>query len=172
MKNPTEQLFRCQTNLYALTFIVLADLSEPQRERLTSTLTLRGYTVQMYTFEVVREVFLELFCMPKSSLDNPSLRTGGGQRAFCILDQGEVAGEYGYWAEDDETGEEGFLPEMEDVFWTFQDDNWTWSPSYFQGRKIRRGKGKGKGKGRKGRTQFTPFRKGKTGKGKTSTQTK
>ena len=87
--------------------------------------------------------------MPKSSLENPSLRTGGGQRAFCILDQGEVAGEYGYWAEDDETGEEGFLPEMEDVFWTFQDDNWTWSPSYFQGRKIRRGKGKSKGKGRK-----------------------
>ena len=65
--------FPLSDNLYALTFIVLADLSEPQRERLTSTLTLRGYTVQMYTFEVVREVFLELFCMPKSSLENPSL---------------------------------------------------------------------------------------------------
>ena len=59
--------------------------------------------------------------------------------------------EYGYWAEDEDSGEVGFLPELEDVFWVYQDTEWTWIVSRFQGRKMRRGpaKGKGKGKGRK-----------------------
>ena len=82
--------FPLTENLYALIFIVLADLSESQRERLTSTLTLRGFDVQTYTFDVVREVFIELFCMPRSSLDNPTFRTGAGPKAFCILDQKEM----------------------------------------------------------------------------------
>ena len=73
-------------NLYALMFIVLADLSENQIERLTPTLTLRGCDAQSYTFNNVREVFMELFCMPKSSLDNPNLRAGGGQKLVCILE--------------------------------------------------------------------------------------
>ena len=66
--------------------------------------------VQAYTFDIVRDVFLELFCMPKSSLDNPNLRASAGPRAFCILEQGELCDEYGYWAEDDDTGEVGFPP--------------------------------------------------------------
>ena len=157
------QLFPLSDNLYALIFIVLADLSENQRERLTSTLTLRGYDVQTYSFEIVRDLFMELFCAPKSSLDNPNLRTSGGNRAFCVLEQGELCDEYGYWAEDEDTGEVGFLKEMEDVFWVYQDDEWAWAASYFQGRKVRKGapKGKGKGKGHKGYTEFKPFKKGK-----------
>ena len=119
---------------------------------------------------MVREVFIELFCMPRSSLDNPNLRTGTGPRAFCILDQGEMYDEYGYWAEDENSGEVGFLPELEDVFWVFQDTESTWIASRFQGRKMRRGpaKGKGKGKGRKGFNEFKPYvkKKGKGNKGK------
>ena len=168
LREQHRQLFPLSDNLYALIFIVLADLSEHQRERLTSTLTLRGFDVQTYTFDTVREVFMELFCMPKSALDNPNLRSGGSHRAFCILDQGELCEEYGYWAEDEETGEVGFLPELEDVFWVYQDHEWAWAVNRFQGRQVRRGapKGKGKGKGHKGFNDFKPFRKKGKGKGK------
>ena len=57
--------------------------------------------------------------------------------------------EYGYWAEDEDSGEVGFLPELEDVFWVYQDTEWTWIASRFQGRKMRRGPAKGKGKGKR-----------------------
>ena len=42
-------------------FIVASDLSEAQRERLTSSLSLQGVDVTAYTVEKVRTVFLELF---------------------------------------------------------------------------------------------------------------
>jgi len=34
-----------------------------------------------------------------------------------LLDEGELEGTDGYWAEDDEDGAEGFLDALEDVFW-------------------------------------------------------
>jgi len=76
----------------------------------------------------------------------------------------------GYWVEDDQTFEEGFVPEYEDTFWTMDEYGYS-SARPFQGRRLRRGavKGKGKGgKGGKGRRCFTPHyrRKGKGGKGK------
>ena len=63
-------------------FTVQADLSEQQRERLTSHMTIRGIHVQNYTFEALREAFIELFCAPKSGLDNPNYRTTGQGRSF------------------------------------------------------------------------------------------
>ena len=36
--------------------------------------SLKGVTVTAYTCEAVRTIFVELFCTPKSSLENPSLR--------------------------------------------------------------------------------------------------
>ena len=80
--------------------------------------------MQNYTFESVREVFFELFCAPKSSIDNPNLRTSGvegRQRNFCVMDSGDLDGSSGYWVEDDDSGEVGFVPEFEDVFWVFDD---------------------------------------------------
>ena len=154
----------------SMIFTVLADLQENQRERMTSTLSLRGRTVQTYTFDSVREVFIELFCAPKSSLENPNLRSSGGgesrQRNFCVIDQGDLEGSAGYWVEDDESGEVGFLPEFEDVFWTFDDTNEVWASRHFRGRTMRRGnpKGGGKGKGYKGFKKFVPYWK-KKGKG-------
>ena len=67
-------LFPLSDNLISLLFTCLADLNENQRERMTSALTLRGLDIQQYTFEIVRAILIELFCAPKSSLDNPSLR--------------------------------------------------------------------------------------------------
>ena len=42
----------------------------------------------------------------------------GQGRSFLVIEQGEVESVYGYWVQDDDTGEEGFLPEFDDVFWT------------------------------------------------------
>ena len=161
--------FPINDNLMALTFTCLADLSETQRERLTSTLTLRGMDVQRYTFEAVRGVFIELFCAPRSSLDNPNLRASGATaRSFCVIDDGIMDQVHGYWAEDEESGEVGFLPEIEDVFWVHDDTNMVWLSRPFRGRSLRRGqaKGKGKGKGQKGFHRFRPFKGKGKGKGK------
>ena len=90
------------------------------------------------------------------------------RRSFLVLDEGELEGTEGYWAEDEEDGAEGFLDALEDVFWVHDDADNTWYQRRFQGRQTRRGKGKGKrkgkGKGRGGR-RFFRSRKGK-GRGK------
>ena len=62
-----------------LMFIIPSDLSEAQRERerLTSSLSLGGVNVTVYTFESVKTVFVELFCTPQSSMENLSLYVSG-----------------------------------------------------------------------------------------------
>ena len=78
----------------------------------------------------------------------------GQGRSFLVIEQGEVESVYGYWVQDDDTGEEGFLPEFDDVFWTYDDKNDVWASSFFHGRMLRN-KVKGKSRSYKG-----------TGKGK------
>ena len=46
------------------------------RERLTSSI-FSPVDVTAYTLEAVKTVFVELFCTPKSSMENPSLRVNG-----------------------------------------------------------------------------------------------
>ena len=82
----------------------------------------------------------------------------GQRRYFLVLEEGELEGTDGYWAQDDEDGAEGFLDALEDVFWVYDDADYTWYQRRFQGRQTRRGKGKGKregkGKGKGGRRFF------------------
>ena len=61
-----ERLFPFSDNLTTLMFTAASDFSEIQRERLTSTLSLRGMTVPAYTLHAVKTVFLDLFRTPKS----------------------------------------------------------------------------------------------------------
>ena len=159
--------FPLSDNLFALILTVLADLSEMQRERMSSTMALRGQRVNTYTYDMVREIFVELFCAPRSSLENPNLRAGSQGRSFCILEEGDMDGIHGFWVEDDESLEVGFLPELEDVFWTFDDEADAWISRHFRGRRLRRGgaKGGGKGRGRGGKRRFSSS-KGRKGKGK------
>ena len=72
-----ERLFPFGDNLATLMFTVGSDVNEAQRERLTSSLSLRNITVTAYTLDTVSPVFVELFCAPKSSMGNPSLRVSG-----------------------------------------------------------------------------------------------
>jgi hypothetical protein len=92
-------------------------------------------------------------------------------RSFCVIDYGTCEGQEGYWVEDDQTFEEGFVPEYEDTFWTM-DEYGYWSARPFQGRRLRRGAAKGKGKGGKGRRRFTSHykRKGREDKARDTTQ--
>ena len=45
-------------HLLSLIFTCLADLAESQRERMQSTMSLRNFTVENYTYEAVREVLI------------------------------------------------------------------------------------------------------------------
>ena len=67
--------------------------------------------VTAYTFEAVRTTFLELFCTPNSSMENPSLRVSGHvssmNRTFIVEDY--AGDDFGQWAKDELTGEQGFI---------------------------------------------------------------
>ena len=160
------QAFPLGENLLALIFVSLADLSQDQRNTLTSIMTHRGRTLDRYSIQELRDLFLEMFCTTKTAVDNPLMQPSGmaQRRSFLVLDEGELEGTDGYWAEDEEDGAEGFLDALEDVFWVYDDANFTWYQRRFQGKYIRRGKGKGKrkgkGKGRGGR-RFFRFKKRK-----------
>ena len=164
------QAFPLGDNLLALIFVSLADLSQDQRNTLTSIMTHRGRTLDQYNIQELRDLFLEMFCATKTAVDNPMMQPSGmaQRRSFLVLDEGELEGTDGYWAEDGEDGAEGFLDALEDAFWVYDDADYTWYQRRFQGRQTRRGKDKrkrkGKGKGRGGR-RFFRSRKGK-GRGK------
>ena len=111
-------LFPFIDNVATLMFIVASDLDEAQRERLTSSLSLRNMTVTAYTLDSVQAVFVELFCSPKISIESPSLRVSGygssSSKTFIVEDYPEH--EYGLWAIDEATGEGNFLMMKDHVF--------------------------------------------------------
>jgi len=153
-----EAKFPYNENLLTLLFLIASELTENQRSLLTSHLALRRISVENYTWEVIRELYMELLLGPKTTLDDPNVKpmshSHGGNRTFCVLEElGELDGVYtGYWVEDEESGLVGFLDENEDDFYTLQ-DNGTWLVRGFKGRKMHRRppRRKGKGKGREGR---------------------
>ena len=96
--------FPINDNLFALMVSVQADLSEQQREKLSAHMTMRGIQLQDYTFHQIRDCMIELFCVPRSALENPSYRVNNQGRSFTVLDYGELEGSTGYWVECEETG--------------------------------------------------------------------
>ena len=126
-KQAHRDLFPLSPNLIALIFISTADLSQDQRQSLTSIMTHRNRTMDQYRVLELREVFVELFCTVKTAVDNPMMNPSGsgGRRAFFLLDEGELEGNLGYWAEDEEDGAEGFLDASEDVFWIWDDNDYS-----------------------------------------------
>ena len=165
-KQAHRDLFPLSLNLIALIFISTADLSQDQRQSLTSITTHRNRTMDQYRVNELRETFIEMFCTVKTAVGNPMMNpsASGGRRAFLVLEEGDLDGSFGYWAEDEEDGAEGFLDALEDVFWIWDDNDYSWFQRRFQGSRTRKGKGKGKGrkgKGKGGRRFFRPRNKGK-----------
>ena len=141
-------LFPFSDNLTTLMFIVASDLNEAQRERLTSSLALLEMNVTAYTLEAVKTVFVELFCSPKSSMENPSLRVSGHgsstSRTFIVENYTED--ECGLWAIDEATGEQAFIDDKRSCFWTWDDNEYVWQSRKFQDRQDKRRKKGGKRK--------------------------
>ena len=165
MKTQHSRTIPITENLVALMFVSLADLTQDQRQVLTSLMAHRNRPLADYRIQELREVYLEVFCTTRTSVENPLLAPSGnsGRKTFLVLDEGYLDTYEGFWVEDvedEEDGAEGFLELDEDTFWVFDDDSAAWFQRRFQGRKMRRGKGggkrkgKGKGKGRGGRRFF------------------
>ena len=97
-KQAHRDLFPLSQNLIALIFISTADLSQDQRQSLTSIMTHRNRTMDQYRVMELREVFIELFCTVKTAVDNPMMNPSGsgGRSAFLVLDEGELEGNFGY----------------------------------------------------------------------------
>ncbi len=153
-------------NLIGLMLVAMADLNEPQRLSFTSAMVTKKLKIPQYTFDNINEVFTELFCANRTAFSNPFLNTRGGGKSFLVVEDGEYEDESGYWAVDEETLEEGFLPEFGETFWIYDGE------AYFgrklqHGRNLRKtGKGKGKFKSKfKSRPGFKPKRK-RPGKGR------
>ena len=141
-----ERLFPFSDNLTTLLFIVASDLSEAQRIRLTSSLSLQGVDVTAYTFEKERAVFVELFCTPKSSMENPSLRVNkhGGCTSRTFIAEDLIEDEFGQWATDEATGEQGYVEDEGLFFWSWG-NKYAWQSRPCRNRKLKkRSKGKGK----------------------------
>ena len=170
MKNQHSRTIPITENLVALMFVSLADLTQDQRQVLTSLIAHRNRPLADYRIQELREVYLEVFCTTRTSVENPLLAPSGhaGRKTFLVLDEGYLDTYEGFWVEDEEDGAEGFLELDEDTFWVFDDDSAAWFQRRFQGRKMRRGKGggkrkgQGKGKGRGGRRFFKKKKKGRS----------
>ena len=162
MKGQHSRTIPITENLVALMFVSFADLTQDQRQVLISLMAHRNRPLADYRIQELREVYLEVFCTIRTSVENPLLAPSGhaGRKTFLVLDEGCLDTYEGFWVEDEEDGAEGFLELDEDTFWVFDDDSAAWFQRRFQGRKMRRGKGgskrkgKGKGKGRGGRRFF------------------
>ena len=147
--------------MITLFFIIQSELSEGQRERLVSSLSLRNIQLPQYTCEIVKTQYYDLFITTRTNLQDPNIRPSGGSRSktFFILDQGDYEGEEGLWVEDEE-GAEGFCPlDDEEAFWQLEDHD-AFVLKRFQRRTFKSGKGrKGRnGKGKRRRGSFRPFR--------------
>ena len=64
-------------NLIALIFTSTADLSQDQRQSLTSFMTHRNRTMDQYRVGELRETFIEMFCAVKTAVDNPMMDPSG-----------------------------------------------------------------------------------------------
>ena len=143
-----------------------AELSFDQRMSLTSAMAHRGTDLVGLDAGALRDIFVEMFCNPRTAVDDPLLNnTGhGGRRSFTVMDEGEPDDSFGFWAENEADGAEEFLDAHEDSFYIYDEQNDSWFQPRFQGRRSKRGKrkgrgGKGRGRGRGGQRFFKSRRK-------------
>ena len=112
---------------------------------------------------MITEVFRDLLCSTKNGISDPNVRPSGGhsrgkekksghRRTFLIEDEGDYEDDEGWWVIDEETGEEGFLSQYNDTFYTPKNEWATeWDAALVAGRFLRRNNGKGARKGKRGK---------------------
>ena len=125
MQDRQRDAFPFGDNLIAQFFIIQSELSDQQRERLTSAMSLRNISLKNYSYEMLKTHYHELFITTRTSIQDPSIRPQRGNRSntFFILDQGEHEGEESFWVED-EDGLEGFMSNNdEETFWVLKEND-------------------------------------------------
>ena len=87
--------------------------------------------------EAVRTVFVELFCTPKSSMENHSLRVNkyGSHTSRNFIVKDFIEDEFGQWATDEVTGEQGYVVDDGSCFWTWDNDVYAWRSRSLRTRK-------------------------------------
>ena len=88
-------------NLSALMALVMADLSETQRETLMNLIFQRNIELTALTLLQLRDFLITLFHAPKSSLENPSWSQRTGPRSFVSISYGELDQYEGHWVCDE-----------------------------------------------------------------------
>ena len=131
--------FPISDNLPALMALVMADLSESQRETLMNLIYQRDIALTDLTLQQLSDFLITLFRAPKSSLENPSWSHRSGPRSFVSISYGELDQYEGHWICDETIGDEGFLDEHEDLFWVYDEEQCFWMKYPFQGRSLRKG---------------------------------
>ena len=65
---------------------------------LTSLMAHRNRVLADYRLNELREVYLEIFCTTKTSVDNPLLAPSGhgGRKTFLVIDEGYLDNHEGY----------------------------------------------------------------------------
>ena len=125
MQDRQRDAFPFGDNLIAQFFIIQSELSDQQRKRLTSAMSLRNISLEHYSYQMLKTHYHELFITTRTSIQDPSIRPQGGNRSntFFILEQGEHEGEEGFWVED-EDGLEGFMSNNdEETFWVLEEND-------------------------------------------------
>ena len=79
-------------------------------------------------------------------MENPSLRVSGYgssmNRTFIVENCAED--DFGQWATDEVTGEQGYIDNERSCFWTWDDNEYAWQSRPLKGRQVKRRNGKGK----------------------------
>ena len=103
-----QNTFPLSDNLMSLIFRFQADLNEQHRERFVPSMNIRQIAMPQYTYLQVKQLFLELFCVSRSGVDDPDI-AHRKRSSFFIIDESETEeGEQSFWVIDEDTGEEGF----------------------------------------------------------------
>ena len=92
----------------------------------------------IYTLQAVATAFVALFCTPKSSMENPSLRVSGHSsrvnRTFTVEECAKD--EFGQWAMDEVTSEQGYIDDERSCFWMWDDNEYAWQSRPVQGSQV------------------------------------
>ena len=81
MQDTQRDAFPFTDNLIAQFFVIQSELSDQQRERLTSAMSLRNISLENYSYEMLKTQYHELFITTRTSIQDPSIRPQGGTEA-------------------------------------------------------------------------------------------
>ena len=110
--------------------------AQDERQVLTWLMAHRNRVLADHNTAGLREVYLEIFCTTKTTVDNPFLAPSGhgGRKTFLVIEEGHLGGSEGYWVEDEDDGAEGFLEAEKDAFRTYDGENYSWFQQCFHSR--------------------------------------